>query len=83
MARKARKRKTRGATEDLSKEMWINPQFSMRGPDGDRGWTPQGNISPGSGARFLELADTALGITNSTKKKLPAANAHHVRKNVS
>jgi hypothetical protein len=61
---------------DLEKELWVNPRTNLRGPDGNRAWDSQGNISPSSGSRFLELADIALGIRKPTPaKKKKAAGA--------
>lgn len=60
---------------DIAKDLWINPRSNLRGPDGNRAWDNQGNISPGSGARFLELADIALGLKKSATKKKKAAAA--------
>lgn len=63
-----------------SKNLWINPRRNMRGTDGNRAWDNKGNISSSTGARFLELADIALGLKEPapTKKKTahPAASAH-------
>jgi hypothetical protein len=63
---------------DLSKDLWINPRLNMRGADGNRAWDNSGNIDPTSGARFLELADVALGLKKPTPKtkKSAAAGAH-------
>ena len=62
---------------DLSKDLWIAPGFNLRGKDGDRAWDNSGNLTPSVGARFLELADVALGhrkqATPAKKKKAAAA----------
>ena len=61
---------------NTSKDLWINPRSNLRGADGNRGWDTRGNISPISGARFLELADVALGLKKPPlprKKKKAAA----------
>jgi hypothetical protein len=62
----------------VAKDLWINPRSNIKGPDGNRAWDNEGNISPNSGARFLELADIALGLKKPTlkKKKAAAAGAH-------
>ncbi len=39
----------------VSNDLWINPRSNIRGPEGNRAWQNSGNISPSSGARFLEL----------------------------
>ena len=82
MAKRTRKPKARALASDLSKQMWINPHSNLRGPDGDRGWNNQGNISPGSGARFLELADVALGLKHPPMppRKKPHTVVVHVKK---
>lgn len=74
----ARSRKPHVSQSGFAKDLWINPQSNLRGPDGDRAWDNQGNISSHSGARFLELADTALGLKRPTaKKKRADAVASH------
>lgn len=60
---------------DLSKDLWINPRSNLKGPDGNRAWDNKGNIAPGSGSRFLELADIALGLKKTVPKKKKAAAA--------
>lgn len=50
-------------------EVWVNPKWRMRGPDGDRGFLPSGNVSPEHASRFLELADIALGKKPGHAKK--------------
>ena len=63
------------ANIDPGKDLWINPRSNLKGPEGTRAWDNQGNISPSSGTRFLELADIALGIKKPTPKKKKAAAA--------
>lgn len=48
----------------------------MRGLEGNRAWDTQGNISSGTGARFLELADIALGIKKAEPKKKREVRVH-------
>src|SRR5437764_11632539 len=76
-----RKSRPRVSKPDLSKDLWINPNSNLRGPDGNRAWN-QGNINPKSGARFLELAAIALGLKKPEPKKKKAAaavaGAHHI-----
>jgi len=57
-----RKSGSRISESNAAEEMWINPDSNLRGPDGNRAWQSTGNIAPASGAKFLELADIALGI---------------------
>ena len=62
---------------DISKDMWINPKSNLRGTDGNRAWDHRTVGDPTNGARFLELADLALGLkkSDSRKKKAAAAGA--------
>jgi len=82
MAKKKRSSARRRSTVDLSKDLWISPHLSLRGPNGDRAWDRSGNLLPGAGARFLELADIALGIKKPAPRKNDAAKypAHETRK---
>jgi hypothetical protein len=62
--------------EDLSKDLWISPRFSLKGQNGDRAWDHRQIGNPGS-ARFLELADIALGMRKpEPRKKAPPGAAH-------
>jgi hypothetical protein len=65
---------------DLSKDLWISPRLNMRGPDGNRGFSRDGNIAPGDGARFLELADIALGFKKPQSSKSPSSTRHQIHK---
>ena len=73
----AKKRKS----QEKEPELWVAPRH-LRGQDGNRAWSTSGNISPNSGARFLELADIALGLKKSEvrKKKSTAAGTHDTSK---
>lgn len=59
-----------------SKDLWINPRRNMRGTDGNRAWDNHGNITSSTGARFLELADIALGQKKPSHKKKKTAPVH-------
>ena len=65
----------------LSKDLWIAPRYSLKGPAGERAWENRPGGAPNS-SRFLELADIALGIKKPTvkKKKTPPASAHQTAK---
>lgn len=63
----ARKRKP--AKLNLSKDLWVAPRMNLKGPDGDRAFSSGGNLEPDSGARFLELADIALGLNKPAPRK--------------
>jgi len=72
MPRNSKPRLPRSA---VAKDLWTSPRSNLRGPDGNRAWDNQGNTSPNNGARFLELADIALGLKKPTPKKKKAAAA--------
>lgn len=73
-----RKKPTKPAPqEDLSKDLWISPRFSLKGQNGDRAWDHRQVGSPG-GARFLELADIALGVRKPEPRKKTSPGAAHV-----
>lgn len=82
MAKKSHSPKAKTSKIDLAKDLWISPRMNLRGRDGDRAWDSSGNLLPGAGARFLELADIALGIKKpAPRKKKPAgASVHVIRK---
>jgi hypothetical protein len=77
MTRLAQKRKR---SRNLAKDLWVSPRMNLKGPDGNRAWDNLGNITPTSGARFLELADVALGHKKSPALKKKAAEVHQRRK---
>ena len=79
----AGKSKTRVSRPDLDKDLWINPRSNLRGSDGDRAWQNDGNISPSTGTRLLELADIALGLKKPLPKKKKAGAAAHNRRDTS
>lgn len=60
---------------DPGKDLWINPRSNLRGPDGNRSRNAEGNIRPTDGARFLELADVALGIKKPPHRKRKGVDA--------
>ena len=76
----ARKSKSQALKPDFAKDLWINPRSNIRGSDGNRGWDNRTNVPPNSGARFLELADIALGIKKpaAKKKKAVVADTHQM-----
>jgi len=82
MAKKKRSSTRRRSTVDLSKDLWISPHLNLRGPNGDRAWDRSGNLLPGAGARFLELADISLGNKKPVQQKSKAAKplAHQTTK---
>jgi len=58
-----------------SRDLWINPKSNLRGVDGNRTWENEGNITPSTGSRMLELADIALGLRKPSPNKRKAAAA--------
>lgn len=74
----ARRKSKSGSQEDPSTQLWISPKFSLKGQKGERAWGHRQIGSPGS-ARFLELADIALGTRKpEPRKKSPAHASTHV-----
>lgn len=61
---------------DLSEEMWINPKSNIKGDRGNRAFDDRLGVP--SSARYLELADYALGLkkTAPKKKKVSASGTH-------
>ncbi len=85
MSKKPQARKGEDLLESsvtTTKDMWINPRSTMRGPAGNRAWDHQQIGNPNSGARFLELADIALGLKRpqAGKKKHPSSGTHDTSK---
>ena len=72
-----RKKRTSTKILDPAKDMWINPRSNIRGPEEDRAWDNRGNLTSSGGARFLELADIALGLKKPTLKKKKAGASIH------
>lgn len=66
---------------EVSKDLWIAPRYSLKGPAGERAWENRPGGVPNS-SRFLELADIALGIKKPAmkKKKVGSASAHETSK---
>ncbi len=78
MAGKRKKPHENGAAKDL----WVSPRFNLRGKDGNRAWDRAGNLTADSGARFLELADLALGLKKAEKRKKPASVPAHITRKI-
>jgi hypothetical protein len=76
-----RKRPNNNKKGDLSKELWIAPRYSLKGPAGERAWENRPGGVPNS-SRFLELADIALGLKKPGlhKKKTAPTTAHDTNK---
>lgn len=48
-----------------AERVWTNPAVSLKGPAGNRAWDHH-PLAPPTAARFLELADVALGVKKSS-----------------
>jgi hypothetical protein len=72
----ARKKHKPVLDADLSKELWISPRFTLKGHSGDRAWDHRQIASPGS-ARFLELADVALGAKKHEPRRKKNSSLNH------
>jgi hypothetical protein len=75
------KKPKKAKTADQSKDLWIAPRYSLKGPAGERAWENRPGGVPNS-TRFLELADIALGLKKSAPhpKKVPTTSAHETKK---
>jgi hypothetical protein len=73
----AKKKAKSASGTDVSKDLWISPRFSLKADNGARAWGASQTDNPGS-ARFLELADIALGVKKAEprKKRTNGASAH-------
>jgi len=69
-----------GAENNSTKQLWVNPRSNLKS---ENRWGER-NLSPGTGERFLELADIALGLRkpHHPKKAVPSVTgaAHTIRK---
>jgi hypothetical protein len=66
---------------EVSKDLWIAPRYSLKGPAGERAWENRPGGAPNS-SRFLELADIALGVKKPVprKKRTSSTSAHQTGK---
>ena len=62
--------------ETEKSDLWIAPQYSLKGPRGDRTWENRRGGIP-SNSRYLELADIALGLKKPELKKHKPQTATH------
>jgi hypothetical protein len=76
----AKKRKIANTTGQ-SKDLWIAPRYSLKGPANERAWKSRPGGVPNSG-RFLELADIALGLRKPgpDTKKTRTSSTHGKKK---
>ena len=66
---------------EVSKDLWIAPRYSLKGPAGERAWENRPGGAPNS-SRFLELADIALGVKKPVPRKMRTSStgAHQTGK---
>ena len=66
---------------EVTKDLWIAPRYSLKGPAGERAWENRPGGAPNS-SRFLELADIALGVKKPVprKKRTSSTSAHQTGK---
>lgn len=70
----AKRTKSRKREPDIDESVWIRPNFSLRGKDGDRAWGHRPNHRNQS--RILELADIALDFRDAPHQKKPPTRKH-------
>lgn len=74
------KKKKRAVKDDSANGLWVSPRSLLKGPAGERAWENRPGGIPNS-ARFLELADRALGLKKAEpRKKKAAAGTHETTK---
>ena len=71
MATKAAKAKKKNTDE-----LWVAPNYSLKGPAGERAWENRRGGIP-SNSRYLELADIALGLKKPATRKPRKIGATH------
>jgi len=73
-----KRKKTQKKTEKkkVSRDLWIAPRYSMKGPAGERAWENRLGGVPNS-SRLLELADIALGIQKPNHDEKPESFLTH------
>ena len=64
---------------EVSKDLWIAPRYSLKGPAGERAWENRPGGAPNS-SRFLELADIALGVKKPVARKKRTTSTHQTSK---
>lgn len=77
MPRKTKKtQRKKTMRKRLSRDLWIAPRYSMKGPAGERAWENRLGGVPNS-SRLLELADIALGLQKPTHDEKPEPSLTH------
>lgn len=63
-----------------SKDLWLMPNYSLKGPTGERAWENRRGGVPTT-SRYLELADIALGLqAPSPLKRSSQSRMHQTKK---
>jgi hypothetical protein len=71
------KKKRAVEKDDSANGLWVSPKSPLKGPAGERAWENRAGGIP-NGARFLELADLALGLKKPEPYKKRAATSTHL-----
>jgi len=64
-------------TDDSANGLWVSPKSLLKGPTGERAWENRAGGVPNA-ARFLELADLALGLRKPEPRKRKGATSTHL-----
>jgi hypothetical protein len=71
-------RKKRAAEkDDTVNGLWVSPKSLLKGPAGERAWENRAGGIPNA-ARFLELADLALGLKKPEPRKKRSTTSTHL-----
>ena len=65
--------------DDASPGVWVNPNHSLKGANGERAWDNRRGGLPNS-SRFLEMADIALGLKKPIPKMTQRRSIHETTK---
>ena len=72
-------KKSKPEPDSAHPEMWIRPSSNLKGDRGERAWDGRPGGIPNS-ARYLELADLALGLKKPEAKKKKTVGGIHSSK---
>jgi hypothetical protein len=71
------KKKKPAKKDDSANGLWVSPRSLIKGANGERAWENRPGGIPNS-ARFLELADLALGLKKPEPRKKRTDVGTHV-----